>query len=80
VTVAIIVGVCIVLLVLAFLLPRLSRHPQRGVDRTLGVGQSAASNAPGRLGRWLQKPFSHSRKATNKSAQKGREARGRFPT
>lgn len=79
-TVAIIVGVCIVLLVLAFLLPRLSRHPQRGVDRTLGIGQSGASKAPGRLGRWLQKPFSHSRKATNKSAQTGREARSKFPT
>src|SRR5687768_6242117 len=37
VTIAIIVGVCVVLAVLAFLLPRLSRHPQRGVDRTLGV-------------------------------------------
>jgi hypothetical protein len=80
VTVAIIVGVCIVLLVLAFLLPRLSRHPQRGVDRTLGIGQTGASKAPGRLGRWLQKPFSHSRKATNKSAQTGREARSKFPT
>jgi len=80
VTVAIIVGVCIVLLVLAFLLPRLSRHPQRGVDKTLGIGQSGASKAPGRLGRWLQKPFSHSRKATNKSAQTGREARSKFPT
>lgn len=79
-TVAIIVGVCIVLLVLAFLLPRLSRHPQRGVDKTLGIGQSGASKAPGRLGRWLQKPFSHSRKATNKSAQTGREARSKFPT
>lgn len=79
-TVAIIVGVCIVLLVLAFLLPRLSRHPQRGVDRTLGIGQTGASKAPGRLGRWLQKPFSHSRKATNKSAQTGREARSKFPT
>jgi hypothetical protein len=80
VTVGIIVGVCIILLVLAFLLPRLSRHPQRGVDKTLGVGQGAASKAPGRLGRWLQKPFSHSRRATNKSAETGREARGKFPT
>ncbi|MGH2961608.1 MAG: DUF6411 family protein [Solirubrobacterales bacterium] len=79
-TIAIIVGVCIVLLVLAFLLPRLSRYPQRGVDRTLGTGQSAAGHAPGKLGKWLQKPFSSSRKATNKSAQKGREGRGKLPT
>ena len=78
-TVAIIVGVCIVLLALAFLLPRLSRYPQRGVDRTLGVGQGAAGKAPGKLGQWLQKPFSGSRKATNKSAAKGREGRGKLP-
>ena len=37
-TIAIIIGVCIVLAILAFLLPRLSRHPQRGVDSTLGSG------------------------------------------
>ena len=78
-TVVIIIGVCVVLLVLAFLLPRLSRHPQRGVDRTLGVGQRTAAKGPGKSGRWLQKPFGMSRKATNKSAQKGREGRGKLP-
>jgi Family of unknown function (DUF6411) len=46
---------------------------------TLGVGQSAGSKAPGPLGRWFQKPFSTSRKATNKSAQKGREGRSKMP-
>jgi Family of unknown function (DUF6411) len=80
VTIAIIIGVCVVLLVLAFLLPRLSRYPQRGVDSTLGTGQSAAGKAPGKLGRWMQKPFSSSRKATNKSAATGRKGRGKLPT
>jgi Family of unknown function (DUF6411) len=80
VTVVIILGVCAVLLVLAFLLPRLSRHPQRGVDKTLGIGQSVASRGPGKLGQWLQKPFRVSRRATNKSAQKGREGRSNLPT
>jgi Family of unknown function (DUF6411) len=79
VTIAIIIVVCIVLAILAFLLPRLSRHPQKGVDKTLGTGQSAASSAPGKLGHWLQKPFQSSRKATNKSAGKGREARSKLP-
>jgi hypothetical protein len=79
VTVLAIVAICIVLLVLAFLLPRFSRHPQRGVDKGLGVGQRAGSKAPGPLGRWLQKPFGTSRKATNKSASKGREARSKLP-
>lgn len=77
--IAAVLVVCIVLLVLAFLLPRLSSGPQRGVDKTLGLGQSGASKAPGKLGHWLQKPFGKSRKATNKSASKGREARGKLP-
>jgi hypothetical protein len=78
-TIAIIVGVCIVLLVLAFLMPRLSRHPQRGVDRTLGAGQRAGGKAPGIIGRFLSKSFGTSRKATNKSASTGRRARGKLP-
>jgi hypothetical protein len=78
-TIAIIAGVCVILLVLAFLLPRLSHKPQRGVDRTLGAGQRAGGSAPGPIGRLLQKPFSSSRKATNKSAAKGRSARSKLP-
>ena len=78
-TVAIIVAVCVVLLLLAFLLPRLSRYPQRGVDRTLSVGQRAGGKAPGPLGRLLSKPFGSSRRATNKSAAKGRQGRGKLP-
>jgi Family of unknown function (DUF6411) len=78
-TIAVIVGICILLLVLAFLLPRLSRGPQRGVDRSLGVGQRAGGKAPGILGRLFSKPFGTSRKATNKSASTGRRARGKLP-
>jgi hypothetical protein len=74
-----IIAVCVLLLALAFLAPRLSRHPQRGVDKTLGVGQSAGGALPGFLGRWAQKPFSSSRKATNKSASAGRKGRGKMP-
>jgi len=74
-----VVALCIVLAVLAFLLPRLSTHPQRGVDKTLGAGQHGAAHAPGKLGRWLQKPFRSSRKATNESAAAGRRGRARMP-
>ena len=77
--VAAIVAVCLVLLVLAFLLPRLSRYPQRGVDRTLGVGQKAGAKAPGPLGWLLQKAFGTSRRATNKSAATGRRGRRKLP-
>jgi hypothetical protein len=78
-TIAIIAAVCVVLLVLAFLLPRLSHGPQKGVDKSLGAGQRAGGKAPGFLGRLFQKPFSSSRKATNKSANLGRKGRGKMP-
>ncbi len=77
--IAAIVGVCLLLLVLAFVVPRLSSGPQKGVDRTLGAGQRAGGSAPGFLGRLFSKPFSSSRKATNKSASTGRKARGKMP-
>jgi hypothetical protein len=78
-TIAIIVGVCVVLLILAFLLPRLSRRPERGVDRTLGMGQTAGGKAPGPVGRLFSKGFGTSRRATSKSASTGRRARGKLP-
>jgi hypothetical protein len=78
-TIGIIVAVCVILLILGFLVPRLSRGPQRGVDRTLGVGQRAGGKAPGPIGRLFSKSFGTSRKATNKSASGGRKARGKLP-
>ena len=78
-TIVVIVGVCVILLILAFLLPRLSRHPQRGVDKTLSAGQRAGGSAPGPIGRLLQKPFGSSRRATSKSASTGRSARDKLP-
>jgi hypothetical protein len=78
-TIAILVAVCIVLLVLAFLLPRLSIWPQRGVDRTLGAGQRTGGKAPGPIGKLFSKSFGTSRKATNKSASTGRRARSKLP-
>jgi len=77
--IAVIVGVCVLLLVLAFLVPRLSSGPQRGVDKTLGVGQRAGGKAPGPLGKLFSKSFGSSRRASNKSASKGRQGRGKLP-
>jgi hypothetical protein len=74
-----IVAVCVLLLVLGFLVPRLSRGPQRGVDATLGVGQRAGGKAPGPIGKLFSKSFGSSRKATNKSAGAGRKGRGKLP-
>lgn len=78
-TIAVIVGVCVLLLILGFLVPRLSRGPQRGVDRSLGVGQRAGGKAPGPLGRLFSKSVGTSRKATNRSASTGRRARRKLP-
>jgi hypothetical protein len=74
-----IVAVCLILLLLAFLAPRLSSKPQRGVDSVLEVGRKGGSRAPGRLGGWLQKPFSKSERAVDRSAGAGRRGRGKLP-
>lgn len=74
-----IVAVCVVIAVLAFFVPRLSRHPQNGAQRTLGVGSRAGAKAPGRLGRLLGKPFRSSSRAIGRSGSAGRRARGRLP-
>ncbi|WP_299534487.1 DUF6411 family protein [uncultured Streptomyces sp.] len=74
-----IVAVCVVLAVLAFFVPRLSRHPQNGTQRTLGVGSRAGNKAPGVLGRALSKPFRSSSKAVGRSGSAGRRARGHMP-
>ena len=77
--IAAIIVFCIVLFVLAFLAPRLSRYFQRAGDKPLQLGERAGGKAPGKLGRWLRKPFSTSRKAVQKSGAKGREERAKTP-
>jgi hypothetical protein len=70
---------CVLLLIAAFVAPRLSRHPQRGGQKVVGVGQRGAGKAPGRLGHWLAKPFSTAQKAIGKSGAAGRRGRGKMP-
>jgi hypothetical protein len=70
---------CVLLLVLAFAFPRLSRHPQRGGQKAVGVGQRGAGMAPGKLGHWLSKPFNTAQKAIGKSGSAGRRGRGKMP-
>lgn len=77
-TVIAIIAACVVLAVLALLLPRLSRGPQRGVDRTLELGQRGAGAAPGRLGRLLQKPFRSAERAVDRSASAGRRGHSKL--
>jgi hypothetical protein len=78
-TIAAVVGFCILLVIIAFLAPRLSRHPERGGQKVLGAGGRGAGKAPGRLGRWLRKPFQTSQKAVSKSGSAGRRGRSKMP-
>ncbi|GAA3494631.1 hypothetical protein GCM10019016_017310 [Streptomyces prasinosporus] len=77
--IAVVIAGCVVLALLAFLVPRLSRHPQNGAQRGLGAGSRAGAKAPGALGRLLSKPFSSSSRALGRSGSAGRRARGRLP-
>jgi hypothetical protein len=74
-----IIAFCVLLLILAFLFPRLSRGPERGGQGVLSLGSRGASKAPGRLGRWFSKPFQTSSKAVSKSASTGRRGRSKAP-
>jgi hypothetical protein len=74
-----VIGFCILILILAFLAPRLSRHPERGGQKVLGLGSRGASKAPGKLGRWFSKPFNTSQRAVSKSGAAGRRGRSKMP-
>jgi hypothetical protein len=74
---AAIIAFCILLFLVAILAPRVSRYLERGGDKPLSVGQRTAGKAPGKLGRWLQKPFGTSRKAVHKSGSAGRKTRAK---
>jgi hypothetical protein len=78
-TIAIVAAFCVLLLVLAFLLPRLSRGPERGGSRLAGAPTKATSKAPGKLGQLLSKPFRSSQKAIHKSGSSGRKGRSKMP-
>lgn len=78
-TILAVVAICVILLILGFLAPRLSSRPQRGVNKAFSTGGNAAGKAPGGLGRWLRKPFDTSNKAANKSASTGRKGRSKMP-
>ena len=78
-TIAIVIAFCVLLLILAFLFPRLSRHPERGGRKVAGAPTKATGRAPGRLGEWLSKPFRTSQRAITKSGSAGRKGRGKLP-
>ncbi len=72
-------GFCVLILILAFLVPRLSRHPERGGQKILGTGGRAAGKAPGKAGRLARKPFDSPPTPVSKSGQTGRKGRTTLP-
>jgi hypothetical protein len=78
-TIALVIGFCIFLLICAFVFPRLSRHPERGGQKVLGLGGRGAGKAPGPLGRFARKPFDSSNRAVAKSGSAGRRGRPKMP-
>jgi hypothetical protein len=74
-----VVALCVLLLILGFLVPRLSNHAKRGTDKGFGLGQRAGGKAPGPIGRLLSKSFGKSRRATDKSHSAGKGARDKMP-
>ena len=78
-TIVLIAAFCVVLLILAFLLPRHSRGPERAGRRAAGVPTKATSKAPGKLGVWLSKPFRSGQRAITKSGSTGRKGRSKMP-
>ena len=78
-TLLVIIGVCLLMLVMAFLLPRLSRYPQRGVDKAFGTARRAGQTAPAPFGRLLGRWLGASRRAADESAATGRRGRSKLP-
>ena len=74
-----VIAFCVLILILGFLVPRLSRHPQRGGQKVLNTGGRGAGKAPGPLGRWFRKPFDSSSRAVGKSGDAGRRGRSKMP-
>jgi hypothetical protein len=77
--IGVVIGICVLLAILGFLVPSLSNHAKRGSDKGFGLGQRAGSKAPGPIGRLLSKSVGKSRQATDKSHSAGKTAREKMP-
>ena len=77
--IAAVIGICVLILVIAFVVPRLSHHAERGGKKPFGLGSRAGSKAPGKAGELASKPFHKAQEAIGKSGSKGREGRSKAP-
>lgn len=74
-----VVVLCIVLLILGFVAPRLSNHARRASDKGFAKGQRVGGKAPGPIGRLISKAFGKSQRAADKSHSTGQRARSKMP-
>jgi hypothetical protein len=74
-----VIGICVLLAILGFLVPRLSDHARRGSDKGFSLGRRAGGKAPGPIGRLLSKSFGKSQRAAGKSHSTGKRARSKLP-
>ena len=77
--IAAVVGICILVAIIAFLIPRFSGTAERGGKKPFSLGSRGASKAPGKAGEVASKPFRKAQEAVGKSGQKGREGRAKAP-
>lgn len=77
--IAAVVGICVILLILGFLVPSLSNRARRGADKGFSLGQRTGGKAPGPIGRLLSKSFGKSQRAADKSHSSGQRARAKMP-
>ena len=78
-TIVAVAAFCVLLLILAFLIPRLSHGPERGGSKLAGAPTKLTDKAPGKLGKFLSRPFRSSQKAIHKSGSSGRKGRDKMP-
>ncbi|HET8815531.1 MAG TPA: hypothetical protein VFM51_11330 [Solirubrobacterales bacterium] len=45
-TIAVVIGICVLLAVLGFLVPRLSNHARRAADKSHSAGKTARAKLP----------------------------------
>jgi hypothetical protein len=72
---ALIVGLCLLLVIVAFVAPRRSRKPQDATDHVLEAAKGRTQKAPGILRKLFPRSFQVSEKAVDKSAGAGRRGR-----
>jgi hypothetical protein len=77
--IGVVIGICILLAILGFLVPTLSNKARRGSDKGFSLGRRAGGKAPGPLGRLLSKSAGKSQRAADKSHSAGKSAREKLP-